>query len=148
MAELLVRVVDKQKSGDPYQDRHLSERGCVICIMPDGHVWSKREQSNPEWIIIKIPGINPNHISHFTAKQIGYGNSESEKINLVLRRWQYKLNIDLLQTMFADSTIRQEFKKNPSKSLHRLLYELKETLPDIEDPLFFGLPKTNKKVFG
>lgn len=147
MAEMLVRIKDKPKSGNVYKDRHLSERGCVICIMPDNHSWSNAELTNPEWRIIKVPGINPTVISHFITGQIGYGDPEAEKVNLVLRRWQYKLNLDLLQTMLADPVIRQEFKDNPVKTLYRLLNELKQTLPDLDDHLVFG-PKSNNKVFG
>lgn len=62
MAELLIRVVDKTDP-DPVRDQQFSKAGDVIVVAPDGHGWSATERSNPDWIIVKLPGVDPSALS-------------------------------------------------------------------------------------
>ncbi len=57
MCELLVRVVDKPRSGDAVIDCQRSGRGDVIVVCEDGHDWSREERANPEWMILRVPGM-------------------------------------------------------------------------------------------
>lgn len=64
MAEMLVRIVDKINP-DPKLDLLCRKRGDVVCIMPDGHGWSEAEITNPEWTIVKFPGVSRDKLDHF-----------------------------------------------------------------------------------
>lgn len=68
MAELLVRVVDKV-SADPLIDAQCTKRGDVIVVMPDGHGWGRMELNNPDWRIVKIPGVKVSEALHFTEPE-------------------------------------------------------------------------------
>lgn len=52
--ELLIRIVDKQQKDEKLAPL-ASKAGDVIAICPDGWQWSKREQENPDWRIVKSP---------------------------------------------------------------------------------------------
>lgn len=41
------------------------DKGQVVCIMPDGHKWGKKERP-PTFIVIKIPGIPPDQLQTYT----------------------------------------------------------------------------------
>jgi hypothetical protein len=56
MAQLLFTVAS-MTSPDIYKDVGLHKRGDVIAVMPDKHVWSAKELSNPDWRIVHIPGV-------------------------------------------------------------------------------------------
>jgi|JI10StandDraft_1071094.scaffolds.fasta_scaffold410005_2 hypothetical protein len=49
--ELLIRTVDKQPAVSMLSETS-SQRGDVICALPDGWEWSAAERSNPDWIIV------------------------------------------------------------------------------------------------
>ena len=53
MCELLFRVVDKAPG-----QIGASLAGDVIVVCPDGHPWSAAEQANPDWRIVKLPGLD------------------------------------------------------------------------------------------
>lgn len=146
MAELLVRVADKQKSGDPYKDRHLSGAGCVIVIMPDGHPWSDAERSSP-WRVIKLPGISAALLSQFTSGDLGYGVPENELSNKVLRRWAHKLDLDAIDTLLSDAEMIADMKTRPIRALSRVL-ALRKALPAIQDPFLLGKPQTLVPIIG
>lgn len=56
--EVLLRVVDKINAGDPAADLLCTKAGDVIVIKPDGWSWGAAELTNPEWRIVKLPGID------------------------------------------------------------------------------------------
>ncbi len=49
--ELLIRITDKHPAVSIHYER-ASQRGDVICAMPDGWEWSPAERSNADWIIV------------------------------------------------------------------------------------------------
>lgn len=57
MCELLVRVRSKPLTGNVAVDCQRTRRGDVIVAMPDGHSWSHEERTNPEWVIVRVPGM-------------------------------------------------------------------------------------------
>ena len=59
MAELLIRVVDKIHPTDPDKNLATSKKGDVISVCPDGWNWGREELANPEWRIVKMPGVDP-----------------------------------------------------------------------------------------
>lgn len=147
MAELLVRTVDKEASGDPYVDRHRSGRGCVIAIMPDGHPWSEAEKNAPYWRIIKLPGVRPELLTQFTAPDLGYGNPDAEKVNRVMRRWASKIDLDAFDALLADPTAKDDIEKRPVAALARAL-ALRQDRPTLKDPMVLGGPIRLMRVIG
>jgi recombinational DNA repair protein (RecF pathway) len=59
MAELLIRVVDKVHPTDPAKDQLCFKAGDVIHVAADGWPWGSEELTNPEWRILKLPGVDP-----------------------------------------------------------------------------------------
>jgi len=58
MCEILLQFT---KPDIPNTDPRYSQRclqGDVIAVCPDGWVWSDREQTNPNWRVLKIPGLS------------------------------------------------------------------------------------------
>ena len=55
MARLLVRNATRAQvaGGDM---RRSASRGDVLSIVDDGHVFSEREETNPDWVILESPG--------------------------------------------------------------------------------------------
>lgn len=70
MCELLVRVKDKASDPDPGKDALISKRGHVVALCDDGWQWSKAERDNPEWVIVRIPGVSPDQYSMMVAAVI------------------------------------------------------------------------------
>jgi len=81
MAEMLLRVVDKINDTDPVLDAHCTKRGDVIVICPDGWPWSATERTNPDWKIVKVPGVAVDALTGFLAEEPG-----DHQVNPKLRR--------------------------------------------------------------
>jgi hypothetical protein len=64
MAEFLVRIRDKVD----HNPMLLGERE-VVCVCPDGWKWSQIEQKNPDWRILKVPGMTVDEGSVFLAPE-------------------------------------------------------------------------------
>lgn len=91
MAELLVRVVDKVNNDSVYLDAKCLKRGDVVVVCPDGWVWSDLERKNPDWHIVKVPGMSMSEAQAFTSPEIG-----DPKLNLMLRPRAFKVDVDTL----------------------------------------------------
>lgn len=72
MAELLVRVVDKVHPTDPDKNLQCTKKGDVIWICPDGWNWGREELANPEWRIMKMPGVDPATLWDMLDADISY----------------------------------------------------------------------------
>lgn len=70
MARLLVRVVDKL-AADAGMERMLSKRGDVIEVFPDGWQFTYLEQTNPEWMIVDVPGAPPDAFRMLRERELG-----------------------------------------------------------------------------
>ncbi len=58
MCELLIRVTDKTPAtGHPSRDQYRSVRGEVIFAAPEGSYWGPGDRGNPEWRIVRVPGM-------------------------------------------------------------------------------------------
>lgn len=74
MCELLVRTKNKG----------TKMRGNVVVVMPDGHDWTPRERSNPDWRIIKVLGLSVEDAESLCAREyveadVGIGREASLK---------------------------------------------------------------------
>jgi len=65
VAELLVCVTDKATG-----QVGAIMAGDVVCVCADGHLWSDRERANPDWRIVKFPGVDPAWVSDYQQAQI------------------------------------------------------------------------------
>jgi len=71
MAELLIRTVDKINTNSRQKNAKCTKRGDVIVIREDRWPWSTKEETNPEWVIKKFPGIRASVLSGFLAEEPG-----------------------------------------------------------------------------
>lgn len=91
MCELLVRVVDKTNA-DPYVDaNHCLKRGDVVSIHADGHEWGRGELGNPDWIIVKVPGVSVTDAAAFQASEV---DDDPAHPSAVLQARAFRLNLD------------------------------------------------------
>ena len=58
MCEVLIRVVDNVQT-DPILNAQCTKAGDIIHVAADGWPWGKEELINPEWRIVKLPGVSP-----------------------------------------------------------------------------------------
>lgn len=63
-----MRVVDKVNGDDPAKDARCLKRGDVVVVCRDGHPWSQLELDNPEWRIVKVPGMSLEEGELLTAR--------------------------------------------------------------------------------
>lgn len=91
MCELLVRVVDKINEADFYKDCQCTKRGDVITIQEDGWAWGKKELSNPDWRIIKFPGVPASEMSAFLQPELAPDPANPPK---TLQRRAFKFDVD------------------------------------------------------
>lgn len=91
MCELLVRVFDKTNSDCPYLDAQCHKRGDVIAVNEDGHLWGKEELANPDWRIIKVPGVRRSDATGFLARELDDDPSKPSRV-LQARAFSYDLS--------------------------------------------------------
>ena len=61
MAELLLCVQDKA-GFDPKANALTHRPGDVIVVCPDGWGWTPAELNNPDWRLLKMPGLDPSAV--------------------------------------------------------------------------------------
>ncbi len=93
MCELLVRIVDKPLSGDPAVDCHRTRRGDVIDVRVDGAGWTPREMTNPDWVILSVPGMSLEEGQSLTV-----GEPRGPQTPLA-RRLMFRLDLDALSVV-------------------------------------------------
>lgn len=77
MAELLIRIVDKVNPDNAAQNQLCFKAGDILHVAPDGWTWGTEELSNPEWRILKLPGMAPELFTDLMQMQmVLVGNRE------------------------------------------------------------------------
>lgn len=138
--ELLVRIVDKPRSGKADVDAQRTTAGDVIAALPDGHIWGREEVRNPEWRIIRVPGMQRAEAEALTAPEL----PEAFAPNRLLRKRQTTIDIEQLDIMeggaiLADrSATPKGIDAVVSPANFRACRSLK---PKLTDPRFIG-PRT------
>lgn len=66
--ELLVRIAEK-KYPDGSTSEEFLEVGDVVAIGRNGHDWTEKERSNPDWAIIKVPAMTAAQAEIFLSRQ-------------------------------------------------------------------------------
>ncbi len=134
MCEMLVRVVDKVND-DPYLDVQCTKRGDVIAIQPDGWVWGREELRNPDWRIVKVPGVSVTQAAAFLGPEL---NTDPANPSRMLRRRAFRLDVDALPD--PKGQLGDHKRRNP---LHRVnldhvgLMAFKVAKPPLSDPNVF-----------
>lgn len=93
--ELLVRIVDKPKSGNAALDSKRTTAGDVIAVKPDGHIWGKREVASPEWRILRVPGMGESEAESLVAAELATAFAP----NRLLRKRQMTIDIEQLDLL-------------------------------------------------
>lgn len=92
MCELLVFVRDKVNPDDKFKDARLYKAGDVVVVVPDGWNWGLRELDNPDWRIVKMPGVDPEAQAVKALTDVEF-NIGSRDVKNVLRRRSVKLDL-------------------------------------------------------
>jgi hypothetical protein len=69
MCEIALVVVDTVNE-DFYRDCMCYKAGDVIEVLPDGWKWGTLDMKNPNWRILKFPGIDVSQFTQFTSPQL------------------------------------------------------------------------------
>lgn len=91
MCEILVRVIDKTNPGDPYLDAKCTKRGDVISVQRDGWPWGVQEQLNPDWRIVKIPGVSVDDVASLLAPE---PETDPQNPSRMLQSRLFRLDLD------------------------------------------------------
>ena len=88
MAQLVVMTVNKYEGSDPYKVVKSEERGDVIAVKEDDHVFGEKELASPNYIIIQVDGTKA-EFDHLRERQPG-----SFELNPMLRIKTRKIDLD------------------------------------------------------
>ena len=135
MAEFLVLIASRVDAADPYKDVKLHKRGDVIEIVPDGWVWSAAEKTNPNWRIVKWPGVLVADVTDFMQPEL---DNRTVKMGSdpMLQIRGFNLNIDIatlpvaVKAFIADSTRAQRSITVPAQITVAALKAKKAKRPD------------------
>ncbi len=87
MCDLVVWKVSQQ-SDDPYTDAQCWKAGDVICVLEDGHEFTKAELTHPGWKIVKLPGVPASAALSFEAKEL-----QTDQPSRVLQKRMHRLDL-------------------------------------------------------
>jgi hypothetical protein len=135
--ELLVRIVDKPKSGDVYLDAARTVAGDVIAFAPDGHIWGTEEVRNPDWRIIRVPGMSLTEAKAMTGAEL----PQAFTPNQLLRKRQFVLDIEQLDIMEGGKVLadRTATPKGVDATVsHSNVAAVRSLKPKLIDPRFIG----------
>jgi hypothetical protein len=71
MADILIRIRDKETSGDAETDALQFKSGDVVVICETPWPWSVAEQTNPDWRILRLPLVTAQQMSDLMLPQLG-----------------------------------------------------------------------------
>lgn len=89
MAELLIKARNATHP-NPDKDRMCYKRGDIVDVRPDGFLWG-REECLPRFVIIKIPGLNPDTVRAFMKVHL---DTSDPTHPVMLRRRLWGITID------------------------------------------------------
>ncbi len=103
MAEMLVRAVDKINPDSQAKDARCLKRGDVVVVVPNDWPWSVKEQTDPQWRIVRAPDMTMDEARTFTVPEF-----PDLQVNPHPRRRGFFIDIDGLPTghrnWFNDTT--------------------------------------------
>ena len=89
MAEILIKAKDFVNP-DPELDKFAYKRGHVVCVMPDGHPWGKKE-CLPDFVVLKVPDMTIEEAQVYLEEKNVNPRTEQQKS---IARRSMKLDID------------------------------------------------------
>lgn len=92
MARLCIRIAANNHPTDPSLDALRTQPGDVVCIVDDGHVFSKCEMTNGQYRIVDVPGVTQDQLASL-VEQV-YAADEAT----LLKRRRLALDITALKT--------------------------------------------------
>lgn len=92
MCEILVFVRDKVNSSSAALDRCCYKAGDVVNIYPDGQYWSPTVLNDPNWKILKMPGVDPTSFRDMVVPDL------TVEYNMLRRR---KCGFDVISTIWG-----------------------------------------------
>lgn len=69
MAEILLHFTDKVPNSHPDYAMNYGAMDIVV-VCADGWTWTEAELTNPNWRIVKVPGVDPSFLSQYAAPRI------------------------------------------------------------------------------
>lgn len=93
--ELLIRIVDKTLSGNAEIDAQRTRAGDVIVVMPDGHIWGTEEILNPDWRIVRVPGLSQAEALSLVSPETATAFGDTRR----LRKRQMSVDLEQLDIM-------------------------------------------------
>lgn len=97
MCEILLRVVDKTNVNLDLS-ANLLKRGDVVVVREDGWAWGKEELRNPDWRIIKIPGVAALFAEPFLGPELA--SEPTDATRLRKRAFSFDMQNQSLPTAF------------------------------------------------
>ena len=134
MCELLIRVIDKINTKDPYLDARCTKRGDVICVQENGWNWGTEELINTDWRIVKIPSVSVDQASVFLSPEIEVDIHNPSKV-LQPRGFKFDLSSATIPKA-AKTFLADDSRKTPAHTLDISLIQLmllKLTKPKLID---------------
>jgi hypothetical protein len=121
MCELLVRVIDKIGTTKD-DDALLTKRGDVIDLRPDGWNWGTGELLNPDWRILRVPGVPVDQATSIVASDPPDAPEENATVK---RPNAYRMNLEspVLQPI-RDGWLEDATRKVPIREMHLNLNQL------------------------
>jgi hypothetical protein len=115
MAEFLVRIRDKEG----HNVGLLGERE-VVSVCEDGWKWSRIELSNPDWRILKVPGMTVEEGEVFTMPE------PVDTTRYIQRRRAFKIDVTVLPASIQEK-ITDDRRLEPALELEKTALELSKT---------------------
>jgi hypothetical protein len=117
MAELLVRIRNHTAGGVIVAGR--LRRGEVISVFADDHEWSAAEQDNPDWRVVKLPGVPVGIIERVLTRltdmeEAAISQGDIEEKDIPDRRRAWRFNLSVLQSFLNDADAVAAFRADPS----------------------------------
>lgn len=87
MADILIRIRDKESSGDPETDALQFKRGDVIAVWPTPGPWGTEERRNPDWRILRLPNVSVEDVGELLRV-------ETDALERISRKRRARFNVD------------------------------------------------------
>lgn len=92
MADLLIRIRDKESSGDAETDALQFKRGDVIAVWETPGPWGIEELRNPDWRILRLPNVSAADAQELMAPE----TDSTVTAERLMRKRRARLDIDAL----------------------------------------------------
>jgi hypothetical protein len=137
MCEIALVVHGTNNSDNFDKDCMCYKAGDIIEVMPDGWNWGTQELLNPNWRIIKFPGVDRSQMIQFTSQQLPVDplNPSPTLLRRALRfAWQnlpnttwaanHPAQVTALQNYIADDTRAKATLTVPANTVVTFMAEL------------------------